>query len=452
MAFGHSQMLSAKDSGRIVKWFEGVRFANEFPGADWCAQVNNAVTDAGMTGGMVRYASAPLGTCSANIVLKAPITLQLDFSATFALGTHNIQLASDYATLKASPGAKLSYVGSDFMVVVGTSGGNQYHNHVDGLTASLTADTAKGLKLLQTHEFNGKDSYIEGNAGSGTNATQCVQVDGGTVDSIFNDFQNLTCNHVKTGVTVTSTSPNVVTTLMFDNLRVFGDHLSGSKGVTLLNNNGETAIFRGGNMEALNYGVYANVGTPGYEAHNATFDGMRFEGNTTDLYLGQYEVGFTFANCFGLNTISDNHVAGFGNHNFINNVSTTSGWTPWPTAFAGGVGPVIYKGPDTGYVRLGQVIAATGAVRLDLTSNLTLVRGHWNLDDTSKAGWGWSVGNDHVQLYRAAPGTNPVSPVVVADWDSTGYNQNASLAGTGDRAVCVHADGTIYASTGTACP
>jgi hypothetical protein len=67
---------------------------------------------------------------------------------------------------------------------------------------------------------------------------------------------------------------------------------------------------------------------------------------------------------------------------------------------------VAFKGTETGITRLGKVTA--DSLRLDLFTNIWYNGTNWNLDDTTKPGWGIIVDDsDRFWINRASAGTNP---------------------------------------------
>ena len=227
--------------------------------------------------------------------------------------------------------AQLRYRGSNFAIIAGSADSVDlsYGIALDGLNLILLSDDAKGIKLVGTAGAALRDAYIEGHLGKLTRTNVGVCLDGGTAACIFTELSNVTCNHMTTGLLVTSPKGGMVTTLTAVGFRSLGDTIYGvtdSVGIDIKMGNGNGFVFIGGNLESCATGI--RIDNPAGEGCGSImFNGMRFESNTLDVKLGIYETGISFYGCMGLDNVDNRAGTGFGRHTFWGNL--TSKVTPF---------------------------------------------------------------------------------------------------------------------------
>ena len=232
---------------------------------------------------------------------------------------------------------QLLYNGTGWALTLGNASANTNGWMVDGLRLLLQNNGANGVLFQLTHHWVIRNSYIQGQTNiSGAATNVCLADDGGTIDSFQGNIQNVRCNHVYKGFTPLSTGgTNTAVGIRLDNFYVYGDSLSGSKGIDFgASGNGDGYTLTGGDFEALDYGVYSNGGS-GHGGHRMQVFGCRFEAIVTDVvYLGAFESNFGFYGCVNMDWTKV--VQSAGKNTFLQNTDSSGNFVP--SSFGVGAG------------------------------------------------------------------------------------------------------------------
>lgn len=220
-----------------------------------------------------------------------------------------VQLAGD-----GSFASRIKYSGNKSAIILGanTDKGNlAYGIALKNMSILLDDKNATGIEVNGTCGAICENVYIEGPITGNRNST-AVRITGGVASSFFNTFINVICNHVHTGFSVSGQPPMVPTTSLFLNCTSFGDNESGSAGFVFDAYSGEGCNIIGGNIESCDVGIKIQG-----HGKNITVQGMRFEGNKTDIYNGPLSTGSTFIGCVNIGKVVAEAGTGYDANTFI---------------------------------------------------------------------------------------------------------------------------------------
>lgn len=182
-----------------------------------------------------------------------------------------------------------------------------YGCKIADLQLTLTTSTANALQFACTSGMDVSNLYVEGVP---SNTSEGIFVNAGNIGNQFTQITSVNLNHFKVGLRAGSSGTNVTTSIVTENLNVFGDVVAGSIGIDIDIGSGNGNRFNSGNIESYENGI--NVDHAGI-----TFYGIRFEGNTTDITLGAAAKNITFVGCQNVSNIADN--AGDASNAFVAN-------------------------------------------------------------------------------------------------------------------------------------
>lgn len=380
-----------------------------------------------------------------------------NLGSTQLTGPNGLTMVSDYG------GADLLYAGTSDAIDLGNASAQSSFYKLQGFRLLLSNNAGRGIKLTRVHNWNLENLYIEGNVADTPNQQNvAITLESMAANSLFGHVRNVQCQHVKTGVKLQCTGGvNGITTIVFDGLNVFGDDISGSKGIDYGTSGcGDGFVFLGGNLENLDYGVYANGGA-GTEAHFAKHYGLRFESNlTADIYLGAFEKGFLFAGCTNVGTVVELNV---GANTFIGNTNnsglpTQNQYSIGSTIYTINTTSVPYKAtvPNAGtqnLLELNYISAVVNRFHVDHAGNISALGG---------AAVGVSTGSGSPEgvvtkivgsLYLQTDGSTSATLWIKASgtgntgWDRmAGWNANRQLwapySAAGDTSILLNTDNT----------
>lgn len=228
-------------------------------------------------------------------------------AAQYNLGSTTLTCTDGVSLISDDGGASFLYSGTSYAIDFGSASASTSPYMLKGFRIIMSNDSGIGIRLTRVHNWNLEDLYIEGNVANTPNQQNVgVVVDSLTGDCLFGHIKNVQCQHVKIGFQPKSTGTvNGVTTIVFDGFNVFGDLISGSKGIDFgAFGCGDGFVQIGGNYEDMNYGIYSDGGA-GHDAHRMQCFGVRFEANTVDVHLGAFTANFGFWGCLNLSVIEN---------------------------------------------------------------------------------------------------------------------------------------------------
>lgn len=259
-------------------------------GSDDTTQIQNAIADATLTGGLVLLPIKNSWTVSGQLVLPAGVQL-MGYGSGY--GTTNTCLINWLET-------------TDFCIKMGNTAGTlSYGMGVSNLRISAP-NGGSGIWMYGAAHSAVRNVDIEGPLNSPTLIG--VQIDGANISSFFVALENIQCNHVFKGFVHTTTGTTKPTQVLGTNCSALCDDTAGSKGIDIQNiagvGMGDGVTYIGGNMEACETGVYLN-------GSGTTIVGMRFENSHA---TGTDIVFDTLARCNqiigGANVYSISNLAG----------------------------------------------------------------------------------------------------------------------------------------------
>lgn len=337
-----------------------------------------------------------------------------------------------------------------------TFSGSGYAVHFGGNSANLSFGCgAKDIGIVLSH-IDGKGLLLEGTCGAilidvyiegmpiAVKNNIGVTIDGSNASSYFNRLENVRCNHVQKGFVLAGT-PIVSTTTNFINCQAFGDTnlfpANGSIGIEVLAEQGNGAMWAGGNFESCDYGIMCRA-----NAHPMAFTGVRFEANGTDIHIEALSKKQSFIGCIWLTTI----VQGNGYNEFTACTdSSNRGFTQ--TGFVG-VGmdrPAAFEGialAIDGNIRIKGNPGASRFILLDENNTGTTQLGMQAGSGSSAYGGGISMyGNAHATLagwVKACLSANAAAK----------FSVNSEGIGTGAELFTVDRSGNVVITGSLALP
>lgn len=195
----------------------------------------------------------------------------------------------------------ISFSGAGYAIALGSASAKSmvYGTGVADMGVVLTNATSNGITLQTTAGAVVMNVYLEGLI---PNSSTAVFVDGGNVANQFTALTNIVANHVKYGFRLGTSGAGTVTSVVATNINSFGDTIHGVKdsvGIQIDQDQGQGSRFYGGNVESCTYGIY---GKGSYVLVN----GMRFEGNDTDVYLDKASSAWLISGGMGLDRVTNN--------------------------------------------------------------------------------------------------------------------------------------------------
>jgi hypothetical protein len=182
----------------------GVRYAHQFPGADWCTQVNQAMADLPRSGGTVdlRGYTGTVGGCTTSIVFPyfhsrdgrnieppKPVTM-LFGAATYRLGAHSINVVQSGAQLLGAgiAATRIEYSGSGTAIHsdLPWPEAHPHYNRYEGFSLIYTgSEPAIGMYLVRAIGNEIRSVLISHFDGSGINL-DTADLSYGTLNTIDN--------------------------------------------------------------------------------------------------------------------------------------------------------------------------------------------------------------------------------------------------------------------------
>ena len=250
---------------------------------------------------------------------------------------------------QTSKGTRFLYSGTGKAITAGDGINLAYGLAIKNISIIISSDTGIGLWSRSLCGADISDLYIEGHGGSARNVG--ILIDGDSQSGFFSTYRNIICNHINIGFKFIggSTAGSYTTEDHFIACSSLGDSAASSIGIDVHPSSGGApcglnSVWIGGNMESCGIGIrFRGTG-------HMTFNGMRFEANTTDIQYDLYSLVNTFISCQNIGTIIDNSGTGFGGHTYIsctdgssevkNNIFNTSIFTSYKTTDV----PITSKG------------------------------------------------------------------------------------------------------------
>jgi hypothetical protein len=174
---------------------------------------------------------------------------------------------------------RIMFTGTGYCFTFGspTSGALTYGCGIGLCAIQLLDNLGLGIQAAGTNRFTAMAPvYIEGVPS--TNSHVGVYLNGGNIANQLSLLLGVQCNHIKTSVLVGSSGSGQVTGINAIQCDGLGDLEAGSIGWDVRANHGSGSVIIGGNLEACVQGI-KTAGTA------ILWDGVRFEGNTTDIRI-----------------------------------------------------------------------------------------------------------------------------------------------------------------------
>lgn len=152
----------------IVKSLNNIRFASQFPGSNWCAQVMAADADLGAVPGTVVLDNsvASMSTCSLDIAQAASHRVLVTQGGTYVLGTHEIKPAGANTGIWGSGWDTIfSYTGTSWAAIIDTEPNTNWRDFQiqivgSGTLASSALGGVKVQHVTSTSEANNRFSNV----------------------------------------------------------------------------------------------------------------------------------------------------------------------------------------------------------------------------------------------------------------------------------------------------
>lgn len=278
---------------------------------DDTAAIQAAIDSLGDTGGAVIF---PAGLYKVTSTLKVPEKVVLK-------GT-------------GMRSSTVTYGGTGYAIALGSASAKSlvYGTGVSDMGVLLTNVNSNGITVQATAGAVLTNVYLEGVV---PNSSTAVFLDGGNIANQFTALTNIIVNHFKYGYKLGTTGTGTVTSLVATNINSFGDTIHGAKGsigIQIDENHGQGSRFYGGNIESCTYGIFG-------KGMFVMIDGMRFEGNGTDIVLEKTAWAWFITGCMGLDKVTSQSTRSYITNSFKSNadpfpsaggdhLSASSSWDP----------------------------------------------------------------------------------------------------------------------------
>jgi hypothetical protein len=228
--------------------------------------------------------------------------------------------------------ATVTYSGAGYAIALGSAASKNliYGTGLSDMGVLLTNVNSNGIAVQATAGAVLSNLYLEGVV---PNSSTGIFLDGGLIANQFTGLTNIIVNHMKYGYRLGSTGTGTVTSLVATNINSFGDTIHGAKGsvgIQIDENHGQGSRFYGGNLESCTYGIYG-------KGSFVLIDGMRFEGNDTDVMLDKSAAAWFLTGCMGLDRVTNSSTRSYIANSFKSNgegfsaderTVGTSAWSP----------------------------------------------------------------------------------------------------------------------------